>query len=181
MLALSTFASARDNRPRPITLAFDELAEKLRNVKRSPCTVADCVGKLCPHKQCAAWSPASYSDGKTRGKANVDAVSVLVLDHDHITDEQICEIEGRLVHGRHRHVLHATHSDRPGDRCIRSVIELSAPVPGDKWAAVWPAMVAALDLPGVDRAACDSARLFFAPSRPSDAPYFFHACEGQRC
>jgi hypothetical protein len=177
-LRISVFRSARDNRPQPLELEWDALVGKLRAARRSPCTMADCIGKLCPHKPGAAWSPASYAPGAKRAKANVQTVSVLVLDHDDITTEQICEIEGRLRH--HRRILHATHNDRPGDgatRRIRSVIEMSQPVPGDKWPLAWPSIVDRLELPGVDRAACDASRLYFAPTRPSDAPYFFHAAE----
>lgn len=176
-MAISTFKTARDNRPRPLAITWDELVAKLRNVRRSPCTVADCPGKTCPHKAGVAWSPASYQSGATRAKANVAEVSVLVLDHDHITNEEICEIEGRLRY--HRRILHATHSDRPDDRCVRSVIELSKPVPAVRWPAVWRVLVESLELPGVDRQACDASRLYFAPTRPSDAPYFFHSCEAR--
>lgn len=177
-LAISTFTGARDNRPQPMSLEWRQLVAKLRNVRRTPCSLADCPGKECPHKQCAAWSPATYPLGATRAKKNVDAVSVLVLDHDNISDEQILEIEFKLRH--HRRVLHATHSDRPGARCIRSVIEISRAVPGAQWPKFWRSVVAALSLPGVDTQACDASRLYFAPSRPSDAPYFFHAAEARR-
>lgn len=170
-LAISTFKHKRDNHPRPTSKTWDELAESLGKVRRAACTVADCAHADCAHKDGPAWSPASYADGATRGNANVIALSVTGLDVDHVTDEQLRDAIGKLR--AHQCIIHATHSDRPEDRCVRVVLAQSRPVSVEEWPRYYAAVVAKLALPGVDPATKDAARLFFAPSRPSDAEYLF--------
>jgi hypothetical protein len=64
------------------------------------------------------------------------------------------------------------------DRCVRVIIALSRPVFRDEWPRFWPTAMAFLKQPA-DPSTCDSNRLYYLPSRPSDSTaYFFEAHDG---
>lgn len=175
-LALSTFTRKDDNRPRTTSKTWSELVAWLQQVRATGCTVATCVGSECPHKNGPSWSPAVFAEGTTRKIANVVSVSVLSLDIDHVTDDQLADNRERLR--GFRYALAATHSDRPGDRCVRVVVATSRPMTAAEQPKAWRAAVAKLGLAGVDQAPKDAARLFYLPSRPSDADYLFASEDG---
>ncbi len=167
-IRVSYFASEKDNTPRAIDLDWRQLAAQLTTTQRTPCTVETCPGSKCQFKLGAAWSPAAYPNGATRSKRHVSAVSVLVLDIDHVSDATLLEIDAKLA--SYRRIVHATHSDRPGDRCMRIVLDLDAPVAGADWPRFWQTVVAELGVPA-DPSTSDGSRIYFLPSRPSDADF----------
>lgn len=174
-MMVSFFNHARDNAPKPKELSWQALAELLAIDRAMPCTVETCTRKTCTHKEGFAWSPVRYREGTTRAAKNVEEVQALVLDLDDITNDQLREVFEKLDARGINAIAHSSHSDRPqehGKRRVRVVIEID-PVPGDHWPAFWQAAVADLDLPGVDRSACDASRLYYMPSRPSDVPRLF--------
>lgn len=181
-LALSFFAGKLDNQPTPASWTWEQLAEWLRSVERSSCTMATCgrwqVPQLdCAHKDGGAlWSPASYPPGARRAKANVASVSALVLDVDHLPDAVSLTAALGSV-SRYQSIAHSSHSDRPGNHCIRFVLALSRPVLGHEWPRFWDAAVQHLQVPA-DKATRDASRLFFRSSRPADAYYAFAAVDG---
>jgi hypothetical protein len=189
---ISRLDSNRDNAPRGVDVEWAELAQLLGagGVAPSPCTVETCgrgefasafpkkVGggvvmvpkegpKYCRFKYGAAWSPAVYPPGATRANRNVGVVSLLVVDLDHLTDDQL-DAAGRPLQP-YRYVAHPSHGDRPGDRCWRVVVALSEPVLAADWPRFWAAAMAMLGQPA-DESCCDAARLYFLPTRRSDAP-----------
>lgn len=193
---LSYFTGELDKKPRPIEVTWDQLAQQLTSPIMSPCTLETCgkgehalvikdKHKGCKHKYVGAWSPAVYPAGLNRAKSNVGAVSVIVLDIDHVTDVQLVEIDQRLR--PYRYIAHATHGDRPNDRALRIVLEPSAPIAGPDWDRFWPTMIDELGLPktdrktgdgGADRQTSDASRLYFLPTRPNDAGFLCDTNEG---
>lgn len=178
-LKFSFFSHKRDNEPKPGEATWDELVHSLKDVRKTSCTPETCKLRDCEEKNGEAWSPASYPPGTPeRGSAAVDSVCALTLDLDHVpSDELLLEYLGKIPY---RQIIHASHSDRPGDRCVRVVIALSRPVPGAQWGKFWTNVIAHLGIPvtrrgkdqqngGVDTQTKDAARLFFLPSRPSSA------------
>lgn len=184
-IRVSRLDSNRDNAPRGIDLDWHELAQLLGldGVPASPCTLNTC-GKGeherifvdskgrekhqgCRHKYSAAWSPAVYPPGATRGNKNVGVISLLVVDLDHLSDDAL-DAAGRALQV-HRYIAHPSHSDRPGDRCWRVVLALSEPVLAEDWPRFWLTAMNKLGQPA-DPAACDAARLYFLPTRRADAP-----------
>lgn len=180
-LDLSFFAGKLDNQPQAVAWSWEQLAARLQQVERSPCSSSTCGRWQTPQLDCAhkdggaLWSPASYPPGARRAKVNVAAVSALVLDVDHLDDAGVMAAFTALA--AYRLIAHSSHSDRPGDRCLRFVVALSRPVLGHEWPRFWDAAVAALGIP-VDKATRDASRLFYWPSRPADAPFCFGAQEG---
>jgi len=176
VLALTHYKNKTDTNPRPVTRTWEQLVESLRKPRVVPCTAETCVGKLCPHKNGQLWSPSSYADGKTRGNENVTALAALVLDIDHVADDALADIEGRL-HGRRR-IVHSTHGDVPNDRALRVVLALSRPVLASEYPALWRGAVGALDLPGCDPACKAESQMFYMPTVRTGAKYLFLVGEG---
>lgn len=165
-MIISVFNHERDNIPKRNEITWEQLVESLAHVSVSPCTLATCRRAECQEKKIQAWSPASWPEGETRAKATVEAVSCLVCDLDHVPALELDAHLERLE--RYASLLHSSHSDRPDDRCVRVVVQLSRPVAGSDFPRFWRAAVDHLGLP-VDEATKDASRLYFMPSRPSDA------------
>ena len=107
--------------------------------------------------------------------ADVQATSCLVLDVDHVPEAAVLALRDHLA--RYQHLIHATHADRPDDRCLRVVVKLSRPVAPREWKPFIRAAVAMAGVP-VDSPTIDIGRLFYLPSRPRDADYFVDARTG---
>lgn len=171
MIAISGYRSRYDTHPVPAIVRWDALATRLARPRLASCSVADCIGRDCPHKCGTLWSPASIAQGKTRLNEWVTSVSVLVLDADHVpTDADLAAIVDRIT--PYRHVVHATHSDRAGDRCVRVMLQLSRPAAGEEWPPVWSGAIELLGIP-VDGMCKDPSRAYYAPSRPRDGDYYY--------
>lgn len=193
MIRISYFPGGeRDREPRGVDLTWEQLCDALgaRGVEPSPCTIETCgagenayLGKegQCRHKYGGAWSPAVYPPGATRSKRNVGVVSLLVLDLDHVTGEELLETAARLA--PYRYAAHSSHSDRRvrpdgvEERALRVVLPLSEPVLATDWPRFWQTAVGMLG-GHADPAACDASRLYFLPTRRSDCELTFTTNEG---
>lgn len=102
-------------------------------------------------------------------------MSLLGIDLDHANEAALAKALGK-VEG-YRHVAHATHSDRPGDRCVRIIVALSRQVTREEWRPFWTAAMRFLDIPA-DRQCNDANRIYFLPSRPADSEYLFRSADG---
>lgn len=175
-ISISHYRSEADAWPIRTTTTWESLVAELARPRRALCTIASCAHSRCPHKRGPAWSPATFAAGMRRSLSTVETMSLLVLDIDHVaTNERLEEIEARLE--PYRRIIHASHSDRPADRCVRVVLMLSRPVSGPTWPTFWRAAVEHLGAPA-DRKARDASRLYFLPSRPRDAGYHYVASDG---
>ena len=198
-LWISRLKSKHDSAPKRQSVTWAKLIEGFRKVRRTDCTVATCKrGNLCVHKNGHAWSPAIYPPGAARKKQFVECVCALVIDLDHMSDEQRAVAEAKLQ--PYQRIVHASHSDRPAgctictcgsepgalhgqdcpsrvDRCLRVTIPLEHPVLGAEWDRFWSAAMAMLGMPA-DPTCSDASRLYFLPSRPKDADYYFASYDG---
>lgn len=167
VLTISRFA-AMVHPPTREPLTWQQLGNLFSDPRRTACTVATCLGSGCPHKNGACWSPAAFRDDK-RVARDIEGISCLALDVDHASDATVATMRGHL--GRYQHLIHATHGDRPDDRCLRVVVQLTRSVTAREWPRFWRAAVQALRVPA-DPPVSDMGRLYFLPSRPIDADYF---------
>lgn len=149
------FDSEQDRYPKPIRARLREVlgtAPAIRPVKQgAPC-----------------YSGAAYRPGTTRGLAGVQAVTLLVLDYDHLSAAQLHQLLDRLA-GK-LYAIHTSYSDRacgPDDRCVRIVLILTRSLTQQEYRVVRAAVVAELGVPADDRAA-DASRIWFKPSSPPD-------------
>lgn len=193
----------RDREPRGVDVTWDQLCTALGagGVQPSPCTLETCGkgenlyswtdknGKLreggCRHKYGGAWSPAVYPPGATRSKKNVGVVSLMVLDLDHVTDDEVAAVAARLA--PYRYIAHSSHSDRKvvvrhletgepyevEERALRVVVELSEPVLGTDWPRFWATAYEMLSGGEADPSVCDASRLYFLPTRRSDCEFTY--------
>lgn len=166
-----------DLSPARAKTSWPVFVDLFRAARSTPCSTADCAWASCTHKDGAAWSPAIYPQGALRQRHHVEAVTLLAFDLEHLTDDQLAQAVAAL--GSLRSMAHATHSDRPGDRCARVVIALSRPVSRDEWTILWRAGTLLLKQPA-DPTGGDVGRIYYMPSRPTDAKtYYFEARDGR--
>jgi predicted P-loop ATPase len=165
-MIISLFIGERGKIPRRVELSWEDLREELQQYVPTPCTLATCLREKCPHKKTKAWSPATWPEVETRQKKTVDQLSCLVIDRDHVPPAELDEDLARFA--GHDYFMHSSHSDSPEDRCVRVVLRTSRPVSGKEWPRFWRA---AVDYFGVkaDENCKDASRLYYRPSRPSDA------------
>lgn len=119
------------------------------------------------------FSPATFFEGTTRSNANVESVSLLVLDHD--DGETLEEIEARLK--GIAHTIYSTYSyDGENHKC-RVVIPLNRPVAATEWPRVWRKL--AHHFGGQMDGQCkEPARMYYLPSCAPGAKRFARAGEG---
>ena len=197
---VSALKDKHDSSPRRVKIAWSAFADAFRKFRKTTCLVANCKrGSECVYKNGTAWSPAVYPPGTPRQKQFVEEVSLLVIDLDHLTEEQLAAAIVPLT--SYQRIVHASHSDRPPgctictcgseagalhgqncpsrvDRCIRAIVALNRPVTRDEWPRFWPTAMSYLKQPA-DPSTCDSNRLYYKPSRPKDADtYHFEVHDG---
>ena len=196
---ISALKDKHDSAPRRSKVPWAKFVDAFRKVRKTGCLVANCKHNMCAHKNGRAWSPAVYPPGTPRQKQFVEEIGLLVVDLDHLSDEQLSGALSPLA--PYQRILHASHSDRPAgstvctcgsepgalhgqdcpsriDRCVRAIVPLSRPVTRDEWPRFWPTAMAFLKQPA-DPSTCDANRLYYLPSRPGDATtYYFEAHDG---
>lgn len=166
-----------DLSPSRVKTSWPMFVELFRAARSAGCSTADCAWASCTYKDGAAWSPAVYPEGALRQRHHVEAVTMLAFDFEHMTDDQLAQAVASL--GSLRSMVHATHSDRPGDRCARVVIALSRPVTRDEWKILWRAGTLLLKRPA-DPTGGDVGRIYYMPSRPADSKtYYFEVRDGR--
>lgn len=151
----------------PVDLAWDELCDLLGHVHPTDCPNGCQNPKQCPRKASwgapsglHAWSPAHFTK-PYRLDRNVEAVTLAVLDLDHVSDTTLAEVAHKLE--GFEYLCHTTHSHRPGSAALRLVMPLAAPVPAAQWPVVWASLVRELDLP-VDPTCKNVSRFYYLPS-----------------
>ena len=174
IFSISKFSSTQDINPSREEMAWADFVTLFSEPVVALCTLANCQLSSCAHKRGPAWSPGMYVNDVGR-KENVTAISLLVFDVEHATDAQIHEIRGRI--DGYRHLIHATHSDRPNNRCLRIIITLSRPVPRELWGAFWTYMRQMI-VPIANTTCSDTGRIYFLPRVQRDAGYFIQVNEG---
>ncbi len=153
-----------DNKPRPVALSREELAELLsRHDSRAK-------------KDGPAFSPTIYAKGKTRRNENVQALTLAVGDFDGGTSPET--VRDHLSRLGVWFVIYSTHSSTPKLPRFRAVVPLLEPVPADRWGTTWPALVRELFLGKVDLGTRDTSRIFYLPSAPPGATPFIYRGDG---
>lgn len=133
------------------------------------------------------WIPGRLrpdEDGRLRRcKANVEALSMLILDCDDGTPVERLRAMGdgaaEAAGGAYSllRIGHTSFSHTPGKPKARIVFPLSSPVPAERWDAVWGAAQRWAASCGVviDKAAKDPSRLWFAAAAPPGRAHLFES------
>lgn len=184
-IKIALYRDHLDTAPTSLTISFEKLADLLVNYpEESRCAVADgpdkCAGKNCPHKchsqfpnNPMAWSPVDII-GK-RLDTNVRYVTVLVLDHDHVTTDEFAHITQAL--SPYEHGEYSTHNHRDDDISFRSFIAFSRPVHANEYHRVLYAAVSFLKVKA-DPTCKNRSRLYFRQSYAKGAPHFARYIKG---
>lgn len=150
---ISEFSNAWSRTPNAKTLSWEALSYGLTDaLDREPGTDKRALG---------AWSPASYPHEATRAKANVQAVSCLVLDYDDGTSPDAAVRRWSRWTG----LLHTTWSHSPELPKFRVVLPLAEPVAASNWLRAWR-WAELYSNREIDRSCKDPSRLYFLPYRP---------------
>ncbi|MGI8424173.1 MAG: hypothetical protein ACR2NO_08715, partial [Chloroflexota bacterium] len=148
---LAGFPRLTDTRPRPVRLAWSEIAQRL--------TVFD----ERTEKDGAGYSPAIYRPGTTRKNEHVEAITAAVLDIDHDTPAW------ELFEG-FEFVAHTTFSHTADDPHWRLILPLARPVSAEEWPDVWERVRFRL-CPNADDACKDVARFYWKPAHQPGAAH----------
>lgn len=165
-MIISYFHHAGDNVPAHAEVTWDQLAESLADVRQAECTLDNCKRTECPHKNGPAWSTVQYLPNAKRGVNNVVDVHALIIDLDHVPPDDLPGLYAKVE--PYKRIITSSHSDREKDRCLRVILATSRPVPAKDWYRFWGAAVKLLDIPA-DKQVKDPSRLYYLPSRSSDA------------
>ena len=114
------------------------------------------------------FSAAQYQPEATRGLAGVVAVTLLVLDFDHLTAAQLHHLFDQLT-GR-LFAIYSSYSDLAAgedDRCVRVLLVPTRSMTPSEFRVVRAAVVTELGVP-VDENAADASRIWFDPSTPAE-------------
>lgn len=151
----------------------------------------DCKGCQlgeCDKKDGLAWSPVHLKPETTRHNDNVEVVTALVLDLDHLSLEEMKEAAAKLE--GYRFIFHTTHSNNPQgepripldefkpELCARAVVALSREVAAKDWRTF---RARAIELLGIkaDPSCKDLSRLYFLPSVRVGGPFISEVAEGK--
>lgn len=109
--------------------------------------------------------PSIYKDGTTRGKENIEHVTMIVIDMDggHDAEQFMDEWKRRRI----EFFWYTSFSNTPEHPKWRAIFPLKTPVENKDWAKVWEIM--SMDLAhGLSDSSCrDSSHMYFAPCIPT--------------
>jgi hypothetical protein len=189
-MRLAFFRGALDNAPQSFDVDFPRLVEVLRtNAVESPCTRETCVDKktvdgkrqTCPYKLNGfALSAAVYPEGAKRAADNVEALTILVGDLDHVSRATYANVLAMLEGAGIAFAMYSTHGHLAAgedDMALRVLFPLDKPIDARDYRRFWLAFVDATGLP-LDKVAKSAASLFFMPNRPTGTPFLFESREG---
>lgn len=165
--------------PHPVVEPYEwsEIVALLTEHEFTNCTPCP-GGQSCKAKFTLAFSPGAPRVGTSRSNKNIDSISLLVYDFDHLLRselETLCERIAGL-----ECILYSTHSHLhggPDDCCVRLVFPLSRPLKPDEFRFARNSVIARFGfewyrngpppkLVGADRNPKDLSRLFFLPTAP---------------
>lgn len=178
-IIISSYQSQTSISPKVEQGSFPDLARSFQTARsRGDCTAETCQGAKCEHKSGEAWAPYTLKPGRTRSAAAVESVTALVLDVDHLTNEEWDETHERIQSAGIAGFAHSTHSDKPGDRCLRIVFQLSRPMTPAELAPLRSGVSRALALKW-DPKAADPSRIYFTPRHRADGDHTFSYFDGK--
>lgn len=170
IFAISHFSGARDNQPRADVWTWADIRHIVRN--------AD----VRAAKDGAAFAPAVF-ERALRSKANVRAVSLLVMDYDHGADlTRECAVwaaQGLAYAAYTTHSSYRITENNPNaEERFRVIVPLTEPIPGADYPALWD-WAYTQSGERIDRQAKDASRLYYLPAVIAvDAEYVYRHVDG---
>lgn len=126
-------------------------------------------------KSLPCWSPALYGKGERRSNKNVKAVTALVYDFDHATEDPR-KVADKMKESNVQFILHTTWSHRPSEPRYRVILFLSRPLFCDEYAEAWENGLRSIGYDaGVDRQARNISRHYALPAQVDGEEYVYEA------
>ena len=180
-LHITFYRHKADTLPRQATVTWSQLCKILSLSLMSTCNTKTCLQRDCPEKDhnttrdVMCWSPARLKKGM-RCAQNVHSVSVLVIDFDDISAEQLANVFSRLR--EYSYCCHTTHSHDDTNGHYRMAILLSRAVDASQWKAFHVHVTTLLELP-LDKSCKDASRLYYLPTHRADVVPRFWCNDGK--
>jgi P4 family phage/plasmid primase-like protien len=149
-LDIAFFNNKRDNAPKQKCPTLDELRAVLTNHS----TRANKDGPLL--------APASFKQGSTRAKENVETVSCFVLDFDDGTNP--LDATRALDEAGYCYIIYTTYSHTREHPKFRVVVPLARPIAGKDWPDFWLRAAMHFGRGEADKSAKDASRIYYLPS-----------------
>jgi putative DNA primase/helicase len=152
--AVATFANVTSRQPRPLTLTWLQLCQRLTTHTQRT------------NKNGELFAPVTFKPNTTRAKANVETVHAFVLDFDNgFAHDDFCHTWRKRGLS---FVIYSTHSHTPDFPKFRAVFPFAAPVEATQWEKTYAKLAAALGGSAVDPSCKDASRIYYFPSCPPE-------------
>lgn len=119
-------------------------------------------------KDGGAFTLAVYRPGTTRALDNVEVVTAIGLDLEHVSPARMAEVRGALKGWEH--LVYSTYSHTPELPRYRAVIPLQRELPASLHPQLWAKVAELIGTDACDPSAKDASRLFYTPAAPEGAP-----------
>jgi hypothetical protein len=152
-IPIALFNTEQDNRPQESAYSWPDLVRLLsRHTTRTT------------KEGLPAWSPTQYGARKHRNKANVEAITALVLDFDTGIDPDVFK-RGWTPY---EYMVHSSFSHCEGFAKWRAVFPLATPILSSEWARVYAKLAHNLGRGHTDKVCKDLCRIYFLPCCPPE-------------
>ena len=100
-IQISALKDKHDSAPRRSKVPWGKFVDAFRKVRKTTCSVVN-----CQHND-HAWSPTVYPPSPSRQKPFIAEISLLIVDLDHLTDDQFAAALTPLA--PYQRIMHASH------------------------------------------------------------------------
>jgi hypothetical protein len=170
---VSFFDCAMDKQPKRVTMTLPRLRDVLHGALRLvPVSNAEKDTLEAEKTKQPAVVFGTFKPGRTRSKADVEALTAYVIDLDGVTADDCERVFGNLCSRGVAFLAWTTWSNgwaKDGE-CWRIVVPFTAPVAAQDWAALWLVLNEALALGLNDKSTKNADRLWFLPGVPAVVP-----------
>jgi AAA domain len=155
--------------------SWEDLRRLVCDHAPTPCESAACLGRECPHKKVAAWSPVRIEG--TRLNANVRGVTAMVLDVDHWEPDEDSRWLEELSGSGLLWALATSHQHHPDAPRLRVVLPLSREATPEEYPRLRRAFLSRTGIPADPRTG-DLSRIYYLPTSRADVAPEAHWSEG---
>jgi predicted P-loop ATPase len=160
-----------------VELTWADLLSMLSSTPEPTCappgvasSLPTCAGRTCQAKVIEGWSPVTLSVAH-RANENVRAVTAVVLDLDHISNDILARVRESI--SDYSYIIHSTHNHAPpDDGCYRLIMPMSRPATATEWPIIRRTLVEVLGIPA-DPVAKDLSRFYFLPTTRAGVDLLF--------
>lgn len=175
-----TGKSRRDKHWKEKVVTWDEFIERLSRTTYTKETQEEYL-KMKKEEKTNAKDVGGYVAGKlkegSRKNQNVVSRTMLYLDTDHVKSPSTLENAIKTSYD-FACFIHSTHSHRPENTRLRTVVPLSRPVSPDEYQAIIRMVAFEIGMEFFDDSSYKPSQLMYWPSTPSNGEFVFKEIKG---